>query len=117
VETRGQQWQELLQNCIMYKAHGLYELFTGLTVSQQRYMYLYLSFQINDESKCTKKSYQIFLTFNSHVHMYSTITQMSTGKGSKGLQLFRERLLEKMCTRQSQKVVWDQYTVPNYCSC
>ena len=57
VETRGEERQELLQNYIMYKVHWLYELFTGLTVSQQRYFYL--SFQSNDESKCTKKSYQI----------------------------------------------------------
>ena len=35
-------------------------------VSQQRYFYL--SFQINDESKCTEKSYQIFLTLNSHMY-------------------------------------------------
>ena len=57
VETRGEERQELLQNYIMYKVHWLYELFTSLTVSQQRYFYL--SFQSNDESKCTKKSYQI----------------------------------------------------------
>ena len=41
-------------------------------VSQQKYFYL--SFQINDESKCTEKSYQIFLTLNSH--MYSRDTNL-----------------------------------------
>ena len=34
------------------------------------------------------------------------------------IQLFRERLSEKMCTRQSRKVMgYDQYTVPDDCSC
>ena len=46
VKTRGEERQELLQNYIMYKVHWLYELFTGLTVSQQRYFDL--SFPIND---------------------------------------------------------------------
>ena len=72
METRGEERQELLQNYMMYKVHWLHELFKGLTVSQQRYFYL--SFQINDESKCTEKSYQIFLTFNSH--MYSRDTNL-----------------------------------------
>ena len=72
VETRGEERQELLQNYMMYKVHWLHELFKGLTVSQQRYFYL--SFQINDASKCTEKSYQIFLTFNSH--MYSRDTNL-----------------------------------------
>ena len=72
METRGEERQELLQNYMMYKVHWLHELFKGLTVSQERYFYL--SFQINDESKCTEKSYQIFLTFNSH--MYSRDTNL-----------------------------------------
>ena len=72
VETRGEERQELLQNYMMYKVHWLHELFKGLTVSQQRYFYL--SFQINDASKCTEKSYHIFLTFNSH--MYSRDTNL-----------------------------------------
>ena len=35
------------------------------------------------------------------------------------IQLFRERLLEKMCTRQSRKVImgYDWYTIPDDCSC
>ena len=35
------------------------------------------------------------------------------------IQLFRETLSEKMCTLQSQEVIWgyDQYTVPDDCSC
>ena len=56
----------------LHEVHWLHELFKGLTVSQQRYFYP--SFQINDESKCTEKSYQIFLTFNSH--MYSRDTNL-----------------------------------------
>ena len=72
METRGEERQELLQNYMMYKVHWLHELFKGLTVSEERYFYL--SFQINDESKCTEKSYQIFLTFNSH--MYSRDTNL-----------------------------------------
>ena len=72
METRGEERQELLRNYMMYKVHWLHELFKGLTVSQERYFYL--SFQINDESKCTEKSYQILLTFNSH--MYSRDTNL-----------------------------------------
>ena len=35
------------------------------------------------------------------------------------IQLFRERLSTKMCTRQSRKVIWNvgQYTVPGVLSC
>ena len=32
---------------------------------------------------------------------------MATVSGRVSIQLFRERLLEKMCMRQSRKVIWD----------
>ena len=48
---------------------------------------------------------EIVLLGNLKMYLDVTIVESLTRKPD--IQLFRERLLEKICTRQSRKVLWD----------
>ena len=51
---------------------------------------------------------EIVLLGNLKMYLDFTIVEVTDSKTQKlDIQLFRERLLEKICTRQSRKVLWD----------
>ena len=57
--------------------------------------------------------YLSFLVSNGSywVYLYHPFRWRKEGSGCTHIQVFRERLSEKMCTRQSRKVIWDMIDI------
>ena len=75
---------------------------------------------IRSEARCKglnvrrNRSRSAFSSVKRFISAYATAPPTPPPKFELCLQLFRERLLEKMCTRQSRKVIWDMInTVPD----